>query len=317
MTMQVFTTKGLPPKVRREYWNDAICETFTELVTDFTSGQDFNAELSTVPLADLTYSRVRTSKSHVKHTQQHVSKTKEDIFLLHLQLENSSLNSQYGRSSHLGIGDFTLVDSTSPYNVLFDDPISMGVMCIPHKVLSKKISNPEDIVGHKFYGDKGVSGMLSQMLRSFWMQNDFNGSDHINAQLADNILDLLTISIQNQFGNVEKENSVRKIRFLQIQKFIEYNLKDPELSPQKIAIAFNITPRYLHQIFSEFHTQTVGQYLLSRRLDECANAFQNNHHNGLTITEIAFDWGFNSMTHFSRVFKEKFDLSPRAFRQNI
>ncbi|NOZ42961.1 MAG: helix-turn-helix domain-containing protein, partial [Alphaproteobacteria bacterium] len=32
--------------------------------------------------------------------------------------------------------------------------------------------------------------------------------------------------------------------------------------------------------------------------------------------DIAFVWGFNSMTHFSRVFKERYGASPRCFRHN-
>ena len=34
-----------------------------------------------------------------------------------------------------------------------------------------------------------------------------------------------------------------------------------------------------------------------------------------TITDIAFSWGFNNGTHFSRVFREHAGLSPSEFRQ--
>jgi AraC-like DNA-binding protein len=32
------------------------------------------------------------------------------------------------------------------------------------------------------------------------------------------------------------------------------------------------------------------------------------------ITEIAFGWGFNELTHFSRAFKERYGVSPRDWR---
>ena len=32
------------------------------------------------------------------------------------------------------------------------------------------------------------------------------------------------------------------------------------------------------------------------------------------VGEIAFDWGFNDLSHFGRTFRERYGLSPRAFR---
>ena len=322
MNMNIFSTKKLPPKLRREYWNDAICEAFTGLVTDFTDDSHFQAELTSIPLGDLTYAHVRSTSSKVSHTTRHTSKSTEKVFLLHLQLANESINSQRGREVFLRKGDFTLVDSESPYRVEFNNPISMGVMRIPYKDLQERLSSPGEIVGHKFSGDKNISGLLSRMLQGFWTQKNLGSSDKINRRLAYNILDLLATSYQEQTNSVINLNSIRQLRFLQVKRFIDYNLSDPELSPTRIAGIFKITPRYLHRIFAEFstETQTIGQYILTRRLEECARQFRNIKNSHLKITDIAFTWGFNSMTHFSRVFKERYGASPRTFRrgsQNI
>ncbi|MEE8428524.1 MAG: helix-turn-helix domain-containing protein, partial [Gammaproteobacteria bacterium] len=34
-----------------------------------------------------------------------------------------------------------------------------------------------------------------------------------------------------------------------------------------------------------------------------------------SITEIAFNWGFNSSAHFSRVFKEQYGINAREYRK--
>lgn len=317
--MELFTTKSLPPNLRREYWNDAICDAFTGLVADFMDEGYFQAELMSMSLGDLTYARVKTTSSKVFHTKRHALKSKEKVFLLHLQLANGSLNSQRGNEIFLKEGDFTLVDSESPYRVEFDDPISMGVMRIPYDALRERIPNPEDIIGHKFSGSNNISGLLSQMLRGFWNQKNIISSHLIHHQFANNMLDLLTTSYQCQTNRTISSNSIRRLRYLQLKRFIDYNLSDPDLSPTKIAGVFKITPRYMHRIFAEFGTgaQTVGQYMLNRRLEECARQFRDTETSYLKITDIAFTWGFNSMTHFSRVFKEKYGLSPRSFRKDI
>ncbi|WP_339863409.1 helix-turn-helix domain-containing protein [Paremcibacter congregatus] len=317
--MNVFSTKGLLPKLRREYWNDAICETFTGLVTDFQDMSEIDAELISTPLGDLTYARVQTTSSKVFHTSHHASKATEKVFLLHLQLANKSRNVQNGREVCLEAGDFTLVDSEAPYSVQFEDPITMGVMRIPYEALQARLMNPEDIAGLKFSGQTRISGLLSQMLRGFWDQKNVANSESVNRQFSHNMLDLLATSYQEQTSQVISSGSVRRLRYQQLKKFIDYNLSDPDLSPGKIARILKITPRYMHRIFAEFGsgTETVGQYMLNRRLEECVSRFEEQGAGHLKITDIAFALGFNSMTHFSRVFKEKYGASPREFRNNM
>ena len=54
--------------------------------------------------------------------------------------------------------------------------------------------------------------------------------------------------------------------------------------------------------------------ILRRRLEECAMQLRDPIWARRTITEIAFSWGFNNATHFARVFREKYGLSPRDYR---
>jgi AraC-like DNA-binding protein len=72
--------------------------------------------------------------------------------------------------------------------------------------------------------------------------------------------------------------------------------------------------RYLHQLFNEGE-ETVARYILRRRLEECARALEDRAQFGRTITEIAFQNGFNDASHFGRVFREQFGCTPREYRQ--
>jgi AraC-like DNA-binding protein len=75
-----------------------------------------------------------------------------------------------------------------------------------------------------------------------------------------------------------------------------------------------MTARYLHHLFSD-RDETVARYILRRRLEACARALQSGAQRGRTVTAIAFDYGFNSPTHFGRVFRAKFQMTPREFRR--
>ncbi len=63
--------------------------------------------------------------------------------------------------------------------------------------------------------------------------------------------------------------------------------------------------------FQKQYNLTPGRWLLNKRLEYSAVLLRNNHMN---ISQIVFESGFEDLSHFSRVFKEKFGLSPSQFR---
>lgn len=64
--------------------------------------------------------------------------------------------------------------------------------------------------------------------------------------------------------------------------------------------------------FSEIFSTTPGKWLLQKRLDL---AYKKLLTSSKSINDIAIDSGFESITHFSRVFKEKFGTSPLQCRK--
>jgi AraC-like DNA-binding protein len=73
--------------------------------------------------------------------------------------------------------------------------------------------------------------------------------------------------------------------------------------------------RSLSSFKRDFQTsfrEAPGKWLLRKRLDYSAALLQTSKMN---VTEIAFESGFEDVSHFSRVFKKRFDLPPLSYRQ--
>jgi AraC family transcriptional regulator, exoenzyme S synthesis regulatory protein ExsA len=66
--------------------------------------------------------------------------------------------------------------------------------------------------------------------------------------------------------------------------------------------------------FEKCFREPPGKWLLQKRLDYSAALLLGSRMN---VTEIAFESGFEDVSHFSRVFKERFDVSPLAYREKI
>ena len=98
-----------------------------------------------------------------------------------------------------------------------------------------------------------------------------------------------------------------------IKAYIERNLRDPGLSIDQIADAFQCSKRNLHKAFSH-DGATISDHIWRLRLERCRNDLLSPSCAWKSITEIAFSWGFNSSTHFSKAFKEAFGMPPRLYR---
>lgn len=63
--------------------------------------------------------------------------------------------------------------------------------------------------------------------------------------------------------------------------------------------------------FEEFYGTTPGKWILERRLERAKRLLQTSQK---TVSEITFECGFKNVSHFSRIFKEKFKWSPTEYR---
>jgi AraC family transcriptional regulator, exoenzyme S synthesis regulatory protein ExsA len=65
--------------------------------------------------------------------------------------------------------------------------------------------------------------------------------------------------------------------------------------------------------FLKIYNTAPGKWLLERRLKHAVQLLCNGHK---TVGEVSFESGFESLSHFSRSFKERFNITPSEYRQN-
>lgn len=85
-------------------------------------------------------------------------------------------------------------------------------------------------------------------------------------------------------------------------------------SLDEIADFAGIHPVHLAQTFRKFHQTTIGNYLRRIRLE---NARRQLVETKKTLAEISLNNGFSDQSHFSRLFKSEFGITPNQYRQNF
>lgn len=106
------------------------------------------------------------------------------------------------------------------------------------------------------------------------------------------------------------KNNTRKYSNEAVQ-FIRHNYYR-NLSAQEIADNIGITRGYLSSCFKEVFQLSVQEYIIEYRMKKAREMLLNSD---LKIKEVAFYTGYQDELYFSKVFKKKYGVSPRVFRQ--
>jgi AraC-like DNA-binding protein len=311
---ETFATDGVEPPRRLEFWNEIACNTFTPVVADPVDVSTFSACLTRTQIGGLRISEVRSAPATIRHTLSEVARSQQSCFFLVLQLEGSSFNRQSDRDAKLLPGDFTLCASMLPYEMYLPTPARRLVLGVSESMLRRHLAAPESVLGIRMPGNRGMSGLLTDFVKSLWISLLESWEPAVTSRMSYTVLDLIAAAYSVTPHAKYEPSSLATAHRTRILSYIENHLRDPELDPTRIAQACRITPRYLHHLFAQ-ESETVTQYVQRRRLEECARALVAAPVRSRLVTEIAFDYGFNSLTHFGRVFRNHFGITPSEYRR--
>src|SRR5690606_11826996 len=124
---------------------------------------------------------------------------------------------------------------------------------------------------------------------------------------TDGLSDVIWPLLDMTFGRpADPEESRREERRRAVFAAIDKDLCDPDLDTRRIAARIGVSPRYVQMLFAEMGT-TPTAFIQSRRLELAARRLEREGM-GATITEVAFDAGFNDLSSFCRAFRRKFEV---------
>lgn len=102
-------------------------------------------------------------------------------------------------------------------------------------------------------------------------------------------------------------------RVNRVVDYIEDNINE-QLSLQKVSEIAHFSPFHFHRIFSVFMGETLNGFIKRKRVEKAARVLLIEQEK--TISEIAYECGYNSPSVFCRNFKERFKLNAQEFREN-
>ncbi len=124
------------------------------------------------------------------------------------------------------------------------------------------------------------------------------------------------------FGALYRENAVQTVSSSPLRNrkadtmrlllnWIEVHFREP-ITLRQLAEIAGVNEKYLCQLFKDFTDYTPIDYINKLRVDQALQEIQENH---LSVTEAAFESGFNDLSYFSRTFKKYKGHSPSFYKK--
>lgn len=215
-----------------------------------------------------------------------------------------------GEDLMLNPGSFALWDSARPMTFITGAGLRQITLAVPQRELQLALPRADDFVGRRIEATSGLSRLFVDHLIS--LDARFGELPRGNAgHVLHASVELLASTLSAQAEPCTGRSG--KIVLQGVMAYIDRHLDDPELDTRRVASDCGITERHLHRLFERADT-TAAAWIRRQRLDRCRQDLRAAETAHLSITQIAYRWGFGDSSSFSKIFKREFACSPKDYR---
>lgn len=239
-----------------------------------------------------------------------------DDFVLLINLDGWMSVTQRGRESTLRPGDAFLLTCTE--KGVYVCPAALRLLCIriPHVALTRFVSGADRATGKLIPRESGAVRLLKYYAATLFSDDDIAMAPGASRLVVDHIIDLtaLAVGTPRDVSTHIAARSGHDARMRVIKSDIERYLTFRELSVGWLAQRHGLSERQLYRLFEREGT-SFAEHVRKLRLAHAHRMLTSGQHNGLSIGAIASQCGFDDISYFNRLFRERYDATPTEVRR--
>lgn len=194
-----------------------------------------------------------------------------------------------------------------PYQLNFQDSFEQIVLRVTADQLFTEFRHIQNLIAKPIDGQSGAGFLFLQLMSS--LIHELSGDAALSTQqmtgIKRGLFELLAATLATEQQSTPTP-SLELYHIERIKRHINARLMDADLTIKTIAQELNISTSYLHRLFQSQEI-SASQYLWRQRLEACRQDLSDTQHQ-LSISQIAYKWGFNDAAHFRPQFQDTIRL---------
>jgi AraC-like DNA-binding protein len=302
--MATWSTDTVKASEGFSFWHDVVCQAVLNVATE-QRPDSFRARISGHSFGPLRFAAFDSTSHEIVRSRAHLARAPADNYLISLQRKGRSLISQGDERFALEPGEIAILDGQRPFHITFPDAVGRAIAVVPRQTLEARAPWLRQAPLRKIAADAHFADLTRRHLLQL-AASDRLDEGEANL-LTDNLCNLLALASG-------REGVAPEVPLETLLALCRRQLSNPDLSPQLVAAQLGVSVRTVHLRF-EKAGQSFGRWVLENRLEACRKALRDPARVGATISAIAYAWGFNDLSHFTKSFRARFGLSPREWRR--
>ncbi len=291
-------------------WRQAVSDEFVKLTLEPENVGVFRGSMRAFEFGDVLLANIWHDPLKVSRSAGQAQDDSEHFYKITVQLDGYSIVAQDDRESALAPGDFTVYTTERPFTVTTPAAARSLVIAVPIETMRMPVRLMDQITAVRVSGRTGLGVVASKFMTGL---EEGLGEQSIapSRELADSVLSILRSTLSHEFGHAL--GAADEGTEATILAYIEQRLGDPEFSQDEVAHAHHISVRQLQRIFQGQGT-TFSQWVQSRRLEQIRRELESARQAGAGVHDIAITWGIHDASYFSRLFKQRYGMTPTEYR---
>jgi AraC-like DNA-binding protein len=304
-----WSTDTVDARERFSYWREVVCQAVFNISIE-APRERFSARMRARSSGPIRLAMSESAGDYqIARSAREIASAPADHYSIYLQVGGQSVIEQRDESIAFQPNDIAISDGRQPFRAAFSDGGHRAIALVPHAMINRLAPWLQESPIRKLASDSPYVDLARRHLLAL-TSGESMLSESATSLLTDNLCNLLALASARE---VAPSRLQPELMLEALLAFCRQNLHEPELSPRLVAARFGISVRTLHLRFEKLG-QSFGRWLLENRLDACGKALRDPHRQSSSISEIAYRWGFNDLSHFNKAFRARFGMSPSEMR---
>ncbi|WP_165493192.1 helix-turn-helix domain-containing protein [Hylemonella gracilis] len=312
-----WSTDELPQTQRFEQWREACRQHVYALTPERRARGAFQGSISRHTRGGLDVTDIRCDGHLVRRSQRDIDERPGDTYYIYLQGQGRVWIEQQGQRCVLESGDMVIADPNIPFSTDTDRVFDFRLWRVERRRLQSRLRlGSAGLAMHRIDRSCAERDLITCWLDG--LLHHHAGLSAANSELAQETLHALVAGVIGAPAPMQEpvRRARRRALLLRVQGTVAQRAGEMDLTPERIASAFGLSLRALHQLFA-LSDLSFNEFLARTRLERAQAMLRSASCLHLSTAEIGFEAGFGEVSTFYRRFKQRYGITPGEWRAGL